>query len=455
MAAYAALVSLMHIIDDLERHHSPPISLNKQQVQSLTEIITFLQEFLEANNSPVSDEPDPLEMRIADAAYAAEDAIESHIVAKIQLSRSREAYNSPVSDEADPEDPKTVSSNHDDDDDEEMNLFQDVQNVIQEMDQIKSLAMQRNTEKMVLHDKRRSFVSASSSTGKNSSGMVVWSEGVVNGILEMLVSDQRQRQVIPITGMGGIEPSSDDVVVMENLLVLEGIANFKCSEEVVKRIPNIKKLGIVYIGRGGIEQDDYYCLNNIKRLCKLESLYIWCWYNFGASLYALTFPQSLRKLTLEMNRGFEWEKILEKIGSMPLLEKFKLEMGCFGTGKWEMVEGQFPSLKYLGLGSCRSLEHWTVESNSIFPRLETLHLYDMQELKEIPTQIGDIPTLQKITMSDCGESAVMCAKEIVEEQVELQGEDLPFHVQVRLSRKNEAVQSLAGPNFEVICNSSS
>ncbi|XP_057801772.1 uncharacterized protein LOC131016951 [Salvia miltiorrhiza] len=203
MAAYAALVSLMHIIDDLERHHSPPISLNKHQVQSLTENVMFLQEFLEAYDSPVSDEADPLEMRIADAAYAAEDTIESHIVAKIQLSRSREAYNSPVSDEADPEDPKTVSSNHDDDD-EEMNLFQDVQNVIQEMDQIKSLAMQRNTEKVVLHDTRRSFISASSSTEKNNSGMVVWSEGVVNGILERLVSDQRERQVIPITGMGGI-----------------------------------------------------------------------------------------------------------------------------------------------------------------------------------------------------------------------------------------------------------
>ncbi|XP_057802863.1 putative late blight resistance protein homolog R1C-3 [Salvia miltiorrhiza] len=889
MAAYAALVSLMHIIDDLERHHSPPISLNKHQVQSLTQNVMFLQEFLEAYDSPVSDEADPLEMRIADAAYAAEDAIESHIVAKIQLSRSRETIRS-----------RFLSCFRAE---EEMNLFQDVQNVIQEMDLIKSLVMQRNTEKVVFLDTRRGFVSASSSTGKNSRGMVVWSEGVVNGILERLVSDQRERQCIPITGMGGIgkttlaktvyskkiieqrfdvcawatisqqyntreilcelvsqatnkskeqlseksedelglelyqhligrkflivmddmwsidawdriqrffpenencsrilvttrllhlssqlnnnyslqmefldevrswelfsktlfgvgscphelekigkkivencrglplsivvvggilknrehtvgvwesirknlasevnlendkncmkllkmsynhlpvylkpcflymgvfeeddsvrvstlvklwvsegflkpmngksletiaivflkdlidrnlilvgevgstgnikcvkihdllrdlclnqskkdgfyhvigqssprgmssqrrvviprnmpkkkvlddlqsmpharsiiseygnvpriknsgllrtlhayqfpysederhvikslasqyvnlrhlavrvgsmssiftsftrlwnlhilivfceedftapaeiwrmpqlrhiemtersfylpEPSSDDVVVMENLLVLERIANFKCSEEVVKRIPNIKKLGIVYFGRGGIEQDDDYCLNNIKRLCKLEFLHVHCWDDFRAALYALTFPQSLKKLTLVMNGGFEWEKILEMIGSMPLLEKFKLWYGCFGTGKWEMVEGQFPSLKYLGLYWCPSLKHWTAESNSIFPRLEKLRLVYMEELKEIPTQIGDIPTLQKIWMRYCGESAVMCAKEIVEEQVELQGEDLPFHVKVWVQRKNEAlVQSLAGPNFEVV-----
>ncbi|XP_057802804.1 putative late blight resistance protein homolog R1B-16 [Salvia miltiorrhiza] len=244
------------------------------------------------------------------------------------------------------------------------------------------------------------------------------------------------------------EPSSDDVVVMENLLVLKRIANFKCSEEVVKRIPNIKKLGIKYFGSGGIEHDDYYCLNNIKRLCKLESLHVYCWFDFRASLYVLTFPQSLKKLTLNMKDGFEWEKMLEKIGALPFLEKFELCAGCFGTGKWEMVEGQFPSLKYLGLHLCPGLEHWTAESNSIFPRLEKLHLVYMLELKEIPIQIGDIPTLQKIWMTNCGESAMMCAKEIVEEQVELQGEDLSFHVRVWLPYENEAVQSLAGPNFE-------
>ena len=66
MAAYAALVSLMHIINDIETHPSPPISLDKKQVESLVEIVTFLQEFLECYKSPYdySDEADPLEIRI-------------------------------------------------------------------------------------------------------------------------------------------------------------------------------------------------------------------------------------------------------------------------------------------------------------------------------------------------------------------------------------------------------
>ena len=86
MAAYAAVVSLMHLIDDIEHHPSPPISIDKQQLESLSQTVTFLQEFLERYNSPFahSNEANPLEMHIAEAAYAAEDVIESHIVDMIK-----------------------------------------------------------------------------------------------------------------------------------------------------------------------------------------------------------------------------------------------------------------------------------------------------------------------------------------------------------------------------------
>ena len=85
MAAYGALVSLMHIINTLEKHPSPPISIDETQVQSLTQNITFLQDFLDGYISPFAEshEADPLERRIADAVYAAEDVIESQIVVQI------------------------------------------------------------------------------------------------------------------------------------------------------------------------------------------------------------------------------------------------------------------------------------------------------------------------------------------------------------------------------------
>ncbi|XP_047970722.1 putative late blight resistance protein homolog R1B-23 isoform X1 [Salvia hispanica] len=87
-------------------------------------------------------------------------------------------------------------------------------------------------------------------------------------------------------------PSDEQVHVMENLHTLKGVKNFKCDEEVVKRIPNMRKLRIKYYGR---EQIDYG-LSNMECLCILESLNIYCDYEFRgvASLCKLTLPQSLK-----------------------------------------------------------------------------------------------------------------------------------------------------------------
>ncbi|KAG6428908.1 hypothetical protein SASPL_106947 [Salvia splendens] len=148
--------------------------------------------------------------------------------------------------------------------------------------------------------------------------------------------------------------------------------------------------------------------------------------------------------------------MLEKIGSLPLLEKFKMQGGCFGAGQWEICDGQFPSLKYLGLSFCDSLRHWAAEEEiSIFPRLEKLHLSHLRGLENIPYKIGYISTLKSIQIENCHESVVIRAKEIVEEQMGFQGDDLSFNVYVELWRTNEEeavlkeLQSLSGPNFEV------
>ncbi|KAL3630467.1 hypothetical protein CASFOL_023451 [Castilleja foliolosa] len=84
MAAYASLVSVMHIIQTIHNHPRPPISFYNKQLKSLTNNITFLQQFLETH----SIEDDGLESRIADAAYAAEDIIESHIADQIEPTKT-------------------------------------------------------------------------------------------------------------------------------------------------------------------------------------------------------------------------------------------------------------------------------------------------------------------------------------------------------------------------------
>ncbi|XP_042023597.1 putative late blight resistance protein homolog R1B-16 [Salvia splendens] len=209
-------------------------------------------------------------------------------------------------------------------------------------------------------------------------------------------------------------PPSDNIVIMENLQTLKGVINFKCDEMMLHRIPNIKKLGLYFDNGMRIE-----CLDNLKHLQKLESLSC-SWLPVCGLLRKVNFPHSLKSLSLRMPMG-RMEDIMEKVSTLPLLQKLKLYRGVFTTRKWETVEGQFPSLKYLSLTET-NLECWTMES-SHFPCLEHLLLYYLKDLKEFPAEVGEIPTLKSVVLSTCSKSAVKSAKRMIEEQEELQGQE--------------------------------
>ncbi|XP_057801532.1 putative late blight resistance protein homolog R1C-3 [Salvia miltiorrhiza] len=234
-------------------------------------------------------------------------------------------------------------------------------------------------------------------------------------------------------------------VMMENLETLKGVRDFNLNEEVVKRIPNIKK---VYIRYEDKVMDRVKCLSYLQCLSKLESLTCDIGYRCDEYLQSISFPHSLKKLYLVCGELFDLEEILEKIGSLPLLEKLQLFFGQFGTRRWEIVEGQFPSLKYLELYECRDMECWTLEGYCL-PRLEQLHLGWMESLEEFPSEIGEIATLKSIQLLECSESMAVSLKKIVEEQEELQG-DPSIHVLVKSSNVSQELQSLATPNFRVL-----
>ncbi|KAL2515243.1 Disease resistance protein RPP13 [Forsythia ovata] len=200
----------------------------------------------------------------------------------------------------------------------------------------------------------------------------------------------------------------NSIIVLDNLQTLCNVVNFRCTEEVLQRIPNLKKLGISFDSRAVLDAG-YCCLNNLARLLKLGSLGLF--WQSPSFLKNITFPISLKKLSF-LSGHLTWED-MTIIGSLPNLQVLKLQWSSFVGLEWEPKEGEFIQLKYLQLRKI-DLENWI--ANSIhFPSLERLVIEYCKSL-EIPSGIGEIPTLESIEVYGCSDSVVNSAKQIEEEQ---------------------------------------
>ncbi|KAL0417078.1 UNVERIFIED_CONTAM: putative disease resistance protein [Sesamum latifolium] len=186
---------------------------------------------------------------------------------------------------------------------------------------------------------------------------------------------------------------AQDRTIMENLQTLIRVPGFRCTDEIIKRIPNIKELYINYIG-SDVEWS-YYCLYNLAFLRKLE------WLTLIAEdllVEHIAFPSSLKKLELFSCR-IPW-KHMTIVGSLPNLKVLHSSDDAFEGPEWNPVEGEFPRLEKLKIvGS--NLVWWRTE-NVHFPNLKLLWLSYMDKLEEIPLSIGDIATLEEIFCSDQG-----------------------------------------------------
>ncbi|XP_075480837.1 putative late blight resistance protein homolog R1A-3 [Primulina tabacum] len=226
-------------------------------------------------------------------------------------------------------------------------------------------------------------------------------------------------------------PCSDhDSHVLENLQTLIIVRNFRCTKEVLKRAPNLKELQVIYDPLFLEVQEPepgswpYFCLDNLVRLQKLESLKLTQYGRLLISLKYLSFPLSLKMLEL---RGcfLPWED-MKMVGSLPNLEALELWFCEFEGLEWCPVEEGFARLKLLDINTT-DLLHWRADKRH-FPILEHLSLYKL-DLVDIPLDLGEIPTLRKIKLLCCTDSAITSAKQILEEQEITGNEDLQLIVE--------------------------
>ncbi|KAL0354894.1 UNVERIFIED_CONTAM: putative late blight resistance proteinR1A-3 [Sesamum radiatum] len=148
---------------------------------------------------------------------------------------------------------------------------------------------------------------------------------------------------------------SQDSCVLESLCTLSSLENFRLTEEVVKRVPNIKKLKIAYVNSLLGWKLSNYCLENLARLTKLESLTLDVYHCQKVPTEDFAFPHSLKKLSLRGCR-LPWED-MRIVGSLPKLEILRLYDRAFVGSVWNPSEGEFAGLKFLQI-RWAELKYW-------------------------------------------------------------------------------------------------
>ncbi|KAK6123353.1 hypothetical protein DH2020_042904 [Rehmannia glutinosa] len=268
--------------------------------------------------------------------------------------------------------------------------------------------------------------------------------------------EMSQLRHLEIDGFYLPDPSCDMVIdkhndfVLRNLETLLKVVDFRLTEEVCKRIPNVKKLSVLYDDLSWKETK----LCNLGRLHKLVSLEcsVFRHPNQGDLLRNIILPSSLQKLILR-KCCLHWED-LSVIGSLPHLEVLKLDWDSVTGSEWNPVEGQFLRLEFLKIHNCDGLTYWNAD-RSHFPVLRNLVLEELPKLKEIPLGIGEIPTLQVISLTNCSESAAISTIKLTEEQENVGNYGLQVRVKFLTKeellsfRENVELMSFIGSHFQL------
>ncbi|XP_027164619.1 putative late blight resistance protein homolog R1B-8 isoform X2 [Coffea eugenioides] len=219
-----------------------------------------------------------------------------------------------------------------------------------------------------------------------------------------------------------IRVSSNDKGV-ENLSTLPNLGTLSClrlykeGENLLRRIPNVRRLNISdeRTGNGVL---------NMSRLDCLESL------TLGSREHVeLSFPMNMKKLSL-YNVGLPCRK-MSLVEQLPYLEVLELRKQSMVGHMWELMEKGFPKLRVLTLEEVE-VEEWTEadpdSGYGYFPRLQQLNLQRISKLEKTPACLGSISNLKTIQVAHCGSRVKSLVREIEEEQKDNYGNDVNLKI---------------------------
>ncbi|CAL5427998.1 unnamed protein product [Camellia sinensis] len=194
-----------------------------------------------------------------------------------------------------------------------------------------------------------------------------------------------------------------DPLVRGNLQTLSTISPESCTEDILARAPNLRKLGI----RGNIAtlMEDKGESSKFDNLTKLDQLVTLKLLNdtfplppSGGSLPQLyKFPPNLKKLTLA-DTLLDWGH-MSTLGILPKLEVLKLKDNAFKGEWWKPLDGGFRLLRVLQIGKT-DLVCWEASAHH-FPRLQRLILKHCESLEVVPSGLGEVSALKEYRAISC------------------------------------------------------
>ncbi|XP_057785666.1 putative late blight resistance protein homolog R1A-10 [Salvia miltiorrhiza] len=235
----------------------------------------------------------------------------------------------------------------------------------------------------------------------------------VQSYMPVQIWDMQELEHLDIWGSDLPTPNTDDAT-LNKLISLNGVSANSCTREVLKRIPNLKHLGIDVELKpyDDDETNPLSCLSYISQLQNLDSLKYdiknpETKYEFN-TIHLSMFPSSLTMLCLS-GLGYPW-KYMNGIGLvLPNLLTLVLESYAFQGREWEIKSGGFLKLIHLQIEDT-DLVQWRPQRGS-FPVLEVLivkHCYKLQQL-DWP---NDHSLIKRIGLVDCNPLAVACANQL-------------------------------------------
>lgn len=243
--AYAVLQSLAQTVNQIQNHDEYPISLTgKQQIQSLREQVISLQEFLQK----FPKEAETFEERIRIAANQAEDVLEHFMYEHIR-SNHKTLRLIAVGREV-----KPTNLLYD---------FRELKIVMEELNPIAEQAAVIKLKNVGLSDRpaMQSAPSSSSMPAPAVDSFTVGLEEDLEKIKDLVCGDSAKRQIIPITGMGGIGKTTlakmvyDDKSTMEKYPVRAWVTvsqDYKPENIFANLLYSLQRI----VGEGSVESKD-------------------------------------------------------------------------------------------------------------------------------------------------------------------------------------------------------